>query len=295
MNKDLFEELKGSLRFDYSLAQFTWLKVGGPAEIFYKPYDLEDLQKFLMVLPNEYDVNVIGAGSNLLIRDGGVKGAVIKLGSSFNYIEEDGVLRVGGSTLNYNLAQFCYQKSIKGFEFLCGIPGTIGGGISMNAGAYGMEFKDIINKVKAVKRDGSLVELTNNDLGFCYRGNSLNESMIFVEAQLKFEYGDQSIIKGLMDDINVKRKATQPINQKTAGSTFANDANHKAWQLIDKVGMRGYTLNGAQISDLHSNFLINLGGASASSLEEIAEMARAKVLSETGVELKWEVKRLGYK
>jgi UDP-N-acetylmuramate dehydrogenase len=296
MDISTLKNLRGTLRFNYPLAPLTWLKVGGPAEIFYKPADIEDLQQFLRLLPAEYEVNVIGAGSNLLIRDGGIGGVTIKLGSNFNYIKlEEDLLVVGGATLNYNLAQFCYNHSITGYEFLLGIPGTLGGGVSMNAGAYSREFKDIVYQATAIKRDGSLIELSNKDIGFVYRGNSLQEQIIFVEAKLKFEYGDVKQIKTLMDEINFKRKSSQPIHEKTAGSTFANPGGYKAWQLIDKVGMRGYTLNSAQISNLHCNFLINLGNSSASDLEEIAEITKQKVLDNLGIELKWEVKRLGRK
>jgi UDP-N-acetylmuramate dehydrogenase len=296
MDKEIFKNCKGVVKFGYNLAHLTWLKVGGPAEIFYKPYDLEDLQQFLQLLPKNIEINVIGAGSNLLIRDGGLQGVVIKLGSNFNYInQEEKVLKVGAATLNYSLAQFCYLNSIANFEFLVGIPGTIGGGIAMNAGAYLKEFKDILHEVTALKFDGSLIKLSNSDCGFRYRGNSIAEPIIFVEAKFKFETGDQTKIKQTMDEINAQRKLTQPIHEKTAGSTFANPKNMKAWELIDKVGMRGYTLGEAQISKLHSNFLINLGNASADNLETIAEIARTKVLQSTGIELNWEVKRIGKK
>ena len=291
-----FQNLRGALRLNYNLAHLTWLKVGGNAEIFYKAQDLSDLQNFFQQIPEDFDVNIIGAGSNLLIRDGGVDGIVIKLGTGFNYINQDkDLIAVGAATLNYNLSQFALQSSVQGFEFLSGIPGSIGGGIAMNAGAYGREFKDILHSVKALTKSGEEVELMNDEIGFGYRLNPLREKMIFVEAKFKFEYGKTQEIAERIEQIKTQRKATQPINEKTAGSTFANIADQKVWQLIDKVGMRGYTLNGAQISNMHPNFLINLGNAKSCDLEEVAEMARAKVLKETGFELRWEVIRLGKK
>jgi len=291
-----WQNLRGSLRLNYDLAHLTWLKVGGPAEIFYKPVDIGDLQNFLKQIPTNLDINVIGAGSNLLIRDGGIDGVVIKLGAGFNYINQDQeFITVGAATLNYSLSQFALQNSVQGFEFLSGIPGNIGGGIAMNAGAYGQEFKDILHSIKAVTKSGEELELMNSEIGFGYRSNPLREKMIFVAAKFKFNYGQHEEIAALIEKIKTQRKATQPINQKTAGSTFANVADQKVWQLIDKVGMRGYTLNGAQISNMHPNFLINTGNAKSCDLEQIAEIAKAKVLEETGIELRWEVIRLGKK
>jgi UDP-N-acetylmuramate dehydrogenase len=291
-----FQNLRGALRLNYNLAHLTWLKAGGNAEIFYKAQDLSDLQNFFQQIPEYLDVNIIGAGSNLLIRDGGIDGITLKLGAGFNYINQDkDLITVGAATLNYNLSQFALQNLLQGFEFLSGIPGSIGGGIAMNAGAYGREFKDILHSVKALTKNGEEIELMNDEIGFGYRLNPLREKLIFVEAKFKFEYVESHKIAELMEKIKTQRKATQPINEKTAGSTFANVADQKVWQLMDKVGMRGYTLNGAQISNMHPNFLINLGNAKSCDLEEVAEIARAKVLKETGFELRWEVIRLGKK
>jgi len=298
MIEKTFQNLRGSLRLNYNLAHLTWLKAGGDAKIFYKAQDLADLQNLLQQIPEGFEINIIGAGSNLLIRDGGVDGVVIKLGAGFNYINQSQgqeFIAVGAATLNYSLSQFALQSSVQGFEFLSGIPGSIGGGIAMNAGAYGREFKDILHSVKALTKNGEEVELMNDEIGFGYRLNPLREKMIFVEAKFKFEYGKKQQIAERIEQIKTQRKATQPINEKTAGSTFANIADQKVWQLIDKVGMRGYTLNEAQISNMHPNFLINLGNAKSCDLEEVAEMARAKVLKETGFELRWEVIRVGKK
>ena len=292
--ENIFTNYQGVLRKNYNLAHLTWLKVGGNADFFYKPKDMSDLQNFLQQIPDHVELNIIGAGSNLLIRDGGIRGVVVKLGSQFNYIElKDDVIRVGASTLNYHLAHFAYQNSITGMEFLLGIPGTIGGGIAMNAGSYGQEFKDILCFVTAVDRNGRIVRFSNQEMGFVYRCNSLDQQFIFLQAEISVTKGMQNKIKDLMDHINFKRSISQPVNAKTAGSTFANPLPHKAWELIDKVGMKGYTLNGAQFSDLHCNFLLNLGNATAADLESLGEMARFKVLSHSGIELKWEVKRIG--
>jgi len=300
MDLGIFKDCKGTLKFGYNLAHLTWLKVGGKAEIFYKPSSLQDLQTFLSVLPSNYELNTIGAGSNLLIRDGGVKGAVIKLGPAFNYVRQEGdTLIAGAGTLNSSLAQFCLEHQIGGFEFLSGIPGSVGGGISMNAGAYHKEFKDIVSSVIAVKRDGSLAIFTNDQMGFKYRSHRISQPLVFVEARFKILENaigvSPDIIKAKIEQINTARKLSQPINQKTAGSTFKNPAPEKAWQLIDEVGMRGFTIGGAQISDMHCNFLINLGNATAKDLEEVAEAAREKVYREKGIRLEWEVKRLGEK
>lgn len=300
MDQSIFKHCKGTLKFGYSLAHLTWLKVGGKAEIFYKPSDLQDLQNFLSGLPSNYDLNTIGAGSNLLIRDGGVRGAVVKLGPAFNYIKkEEDTLIAGAGTLNSSLVQFCLEHKIGGFEFLAGIPGSIGGGINMNAGAYHKEFQDILSSIIAVKRDGSLAIFTNAQMGFKYRSHSINEPLIFVEARFKVPKNaigvSLDIIKAKIDQINTDRRLSQPINQKTAGSTFKNPTPEKAWQLIDEVGMRGFTIGGGQIADMHCNFLINLGNATAKDLEKVAETAREKVYREKGIQLEWEVKRLGEK
>jgi len=300
MDISIFKDCKGTLKFGYKLAHLTWLKVGGKAEIFYKPSDLQDLQTFLSVLPTNYELNTIGAGSNLLIRDKGVKGAVVKLGPAFNYIRQDGdTLISGAGTLNSSLAQFCLENQIGSFEFLAGIPGSIGGGISMNAGAYSKEFKDIISSVIAVKRDGSLAIFTNEQMGFKYRSHNIREPLVFVEARFKVPKNatgvSPDIIKAKIDQINTARRLSQPVKQKTAGSTFKNPSPEKAWQLIDEVGMRGFTIGGAQISDMHCNFLINLGNATAKDLEEVAETAREKVYRKKGIRLEWEVKRIGEK
>ena len=205
------------------------------------------------------------------------------------------LITAGAATLNYNLAQFTLQNSLQDLEFLVGIPGTVGGGIAMNAGSYGSEFKDILHSITLLDRNGEKHTLMPEELGFGYRHNSLKDWAIFVEATFYTTQGNKEEIKARMDEISAARQQTQPINQKTGGSTFANPDGYKAWQLVDQVGMRGFAIGAAQFSPLHCNFMINTGNATATELEELGEMARAKVLEQTGVELKWEIKRIGRK
>jgi UDP-N-acetylmuramate dehydrogenase len=290
----ILPEIRGEYRKNFALAPLTWFKVGGPAEILYKPADRDDLSHFLANLAPNIPVFVIGAGSNLIVRDGGVNGIVIKLGKGFTDInQKDNKIVVGAGALNYSLAQYAVQNSITGFEFLVGIPGTIGGGIAMNAGSYGCEFKDILESVTLLDRTGKKHILSVAEVGFGYRHNSLKEWSIFVEATFKYEKGNSIAIKQAMDQITSQRQLTQPVNQKTGGSTFANPKGHKAWEIIDKSNLRGYTVGGAQISPLHCNFMINIGDATASDLESLGEIVRTKVLEDSGIELNWEIKRIG--
>lgn len=293
--KQLVNHFTGEFKFNYTLAPLTWLKVGGHAEVLYKPNGIEDLSKFLAYLPEGIDVNFIGAGSNLLIRDIGIPGITIKLGRAFSYIDlHSQTLHIGAATLNYNLSKFCLENEIGGLEFISGIPGSIGGGVAMNAGCYGKEFKDIVKKITAINRKGEILSLTPEEMQFHYRGYGLNEKLLFVSVEFKWEHKNKKDIQNILENIKQQRKATQPINQKTAGSTFANPTgNYKAWQLIDGVGMRGFKVGDAQISTLHSNFLINNGNASSYDLEKLAELARKKVYDQTGIMLEWEVIRLG--
>ena len=311
-------ESRGEIRHNFNLANLTWFKVGGCAEALFKPADIDDLSNFLAHLSPEIPVHILGAGSNIIVRDGGIDGVVVKLGRGFGDIIEIPVtpvkaggqnlynldsrlrgndnyplLKVGAGTLNYNLAQYAFQSGFQGLEFLVGIPGTIGGGIAMNAGSYGSEFKDILNSITMLDRKGEKHILSVEDMGFGYRHNNLKDWAIFVEATFNVRPGDKALIKARMDEISAARLQTQPINQKTGGSTFANPDGYKAWQLVDQVGMRGFAIGGAQFSPLHCNFMVNTGNATATELEELGEMARSKVLQQTGIELKWEIKRIG--
>ena len=287
--------VKGEYKINYELAHLTWLKVGGPAEVFFKPQDTEDLSNFLSQNQRRLEVTVLGAGSNILIRDKGINGAVIKLGKNFTNIDfiDDNHIAVGGGCLNFNLAKFCMLHSIAGFEFLVGIPGTVGGGVAMNAGAYGREFKDIISTIEVIDSDGKILTLTPEQIGFKYRGNNLAKDLIITKAIFTTTLGKQSSISALMDEINAKRLATQPIKERTCGSTFANPETYKAWQLIESAGLKGYRIGNASMSTLHCNFMINHGNATAEDLESLGEFVRQKVFEHSGIMLEWEVKRIG--
>jgi len=289
--------ITGEYRFNYNLSHLTWFKVGGPAEIFFKPSNAQDLANFLEQNQRQFPVTILGAGSNIIIRDGGVDGVVIKLGQNFTNIEfdnNDNQLAVGSGCLNFNLARFCQQNNIAGFEFLVGIPGTIGGGIIMNAGAYNSEFKDIVISIEALDYQGKLFTLSNTEIGFKYRGCNLPKDLIVTKVIFKILPGDGEIITKKMNEINEKRLVTQPIKERTSGSTFANPpGEYSAWQLIDKAGMRGYKIGEASISTLHCNFMINHGNAKAKDLEELGELVKKAVRENSGVDLKWEIKRIG--
>ncbi|MDF2965785.1 MAG: UDP-N-acetylenolpyruvoylglucosamine reductase [Rickettsiaceae bacterium] len=285
----------GEYRFNAELTKTNWFNVGGPAEILFRPKDTQDLAHFLSNKPFDLPITTLGVGSNVIIRDGGISGVVIKLGRAFNYIEiiKPGKIKAGAAVLNFNFVQFCLANSIKGFEFMVGIPGTIGGGIAMNAGAYGTEFKDIIDHIMALDEAGNIHKIAAKDIGFVYRGHTLPEGMVFVEAVFNFELGDKQEIQDKIDFIVQTRNASQPVREKTGGSTFANPKGYKAWQLIDAAGLRGARINDAQISELHCNFMINLGSATAKDLEDLGEMVRKKVYEDSNIELEWEIKRIG--
>lgn len=288
-------KVRGKYKLNYNIAHLTWFKVGGNADILFKPEDSEDLAYFLKEKDPKLEVMVLGAGSNIVIRDEGIQGVVIKLGRSFTEIEEipDGTFAVGAGCLNYNLAKFAATKSIQGFEFLVGIPGTIGGGVAMNAGAYGSEFKDLVISLEALDKEGNYKNFSCDEIGFSYRKNSLPPDLIFTKVIFKCEPGILSKIQAKMDEINKKRSETQPITEKTGGSTFANPVGHKAWKLIDDAGLRGHSIGGAYMSKKHCNFMINDGTASASDMEKLGEFVREKVKKTSGIELNWEIKRVG--
>jgi len=292
---DKLPEIRGEYRKDYSLAPLTWFKVGGPAEVLFKPLDQDDLCHFLANTPKDIPITVIGAGSNIIVRDGGLDGVVIKLGRHFTGIDilPNHKLRIGASALNYNIAQVAMQNSITGFEFLVGIPGTAGGGVSMNAGAYGREYKDIIASIEAVDRNGIVHTIENKDAGFGYRSNSLPKDLIFTSILCNYELDELIAIKARMEEIMKQRDNSQPVREKTGGSTFANPEGYKAWQLIDQAGMRGALQGDAMISTMHCNFMINCKNATAKDLESLGEMVRDRVRSATGVDLQWEIKRVG--
>ena len=289
-------ELRGRLLANQPLGEFTWFRVGGPAQAFFMPDDENDLAYFLRNLPTEIPVTVIGAGSNLIVRDGGVTGAVIRLGRGFNEVkvEEEHRITVGTAMLDVMVARAAQPAGVAGLAFLSGIPGTIGGALRMNGGAYGGETKDVLIESRGVDRQGNLRKFTNGEMGFSYRHCSVPDDVIFTTAVLQGRAGQPDDIAAEMATIKKKRESSQPRN-RTGGSTFKNPPGHSAWKLVDDAGCRGLTIGGAQVSELHSNFLINLGGATAADIENLGETVREKVKAHSGVEMEWEIKRVGVK
>jgi UDP-N-acetylmuramate dehydrogenase len=288
-------ELRGRLLANQPLGEFTWFRVGGPAQVFFMPEDENDLAYFLRNLSTETPVTVIGAGSNLIVRDGGVPGVVIRLGRGFNDVRiEEHRVTAGTAMLDVMVARAAQAAGVSGLAFLSGIPGTIGGALRMNGGAYGGETKDVLLETRGVDRQGNLRTFSNGEMGFSYRHCSAPDDVIFTAAVLQGRAGEPEQIAGEMATIKKKREATQPRN-RTGGSTFKNPPGHSAWKLVDEAGCRGLTIGGAQVSELHSNFLINLGNASASDIETLGETVREKVKENSGIDLEWEIKRVGVK
>ena len=293
-------KVRGKISYQASLAEITWFQVGGAAEIMFRPQDVLDLQEFLRQKSSTLPVTVIGVGSNLLVRDGGIDGVVIRLGREFNKIEKKSAtqLYVGAAVLDTHIARTAQQEGIGGMEFLCGIPGTLGGGIRMNAGCYGREFKDIVESVDVVRISGLAQQIQLKDIGLSYRHSTLDASDIIIGATLKGTPSDPASIAAMMQDIQQQRQSTQPIRSKTGGSTFANpdpvlSGGKKAWQLIDAAGCRGLRLGDAMVSDIHCNFLINTGRATAADIEALGEQVRLRVLEYSGINLTWEIDRVG--
>jgi UDP-N-acetylmuramate dehydrogenase len=288
-------ELRGRLLANQPLGEFTWFRVGGPAQVFFMPEDENDLAYFLRNLSTETPVTVIGAGSNLIVRDGGVPGVVIRLGRGFNDVRiEEHRVTAGTAMLDVMVARAAQAAGVAGLAFLSGIPGTIGGALRMNGGAYGGETKDVLLETRGVDRQGNMRTFSNGEMGFSYRHCSAPDDVIFTAAVLQGRAGEPEEIAGEMATIKKKREATQPRN-RTGGSTFKNPPGHSAWKLVDEAGCRGLTVGGAQVSELHSNFLINLGNASASDIETLGETVREKVKENSGIDLEWEIKRVGVK
>ncbi|MBN9542952.1 MAG: UDP-N-acetylmuramate dehydrogenase [Alphaproteobacteria bacterium] len=287
-------EVRGSYRFDADLSKTTWFRVGGKAQVLFKPEDEDDLSYFMANKPDELPIFVLGVGSNILIRDGGIKGVVIKLGKNFaNISHESNIINCGAACLDVNVANYAMQNNVGGLEFLVGVPGTIGGAIRMNAGAYGRETSEVLSLANAVNSKGEQITLSNHDFGFKYRGSKAPKDLIFTSATFEGNFEDSGIIKQKMDDISKSREESQPIRSRTGGSTFKNPEGAKAWELIDKVGLRGYSIGGAQFSEKHCNFLINTGNASAKDIESLGELARARVRDAFGIDLEWEIKIIG--
>lgn len=293
--KGRLPQVRGRIELDRTLADMTWFRVGGPADVLFAPADEEDLAKFLGGLDEDIPVQVIGVGSNLLVRDGGVPGVVIRLGRGFSQMENAGdfTVRSGTAVPDVRLAQFALQEGITLLTFLRGIPGTIGGALRMNAGAHGGETKDILIEARGIDCKGNLHIMTNAGMGYSYRHSSAPEGLIFTSALFQGAEGEHDEIKAHMDEITAAREVSQPIRSRTGGSTFKNPPGHKSWQLIDAAGMRGFAVGPAKVSEMHCNFLINEGGATAAQIEELGETVRKRVKETSGVELDWEIKRIG--
>ena len=292
--KSFAPALRGRLLPNQSLAELTWFRVGGPAQALLMPEDEDDLAYFLGALPANVPVTVIGLGSNLIVRDGGVAGVVVRLGRGFNEIAVDGTtVHAGTAVPDVKVARAAQEAGLAGLAFLRGIPGAIGGALRMNGGAYGRETKDALVSVRAVDRAGRIHELSNADMGYSYRHCGAAEDLIFTQATFQATPGDRATIAAEMDKITESREATQPIKSRTGGSTFKNPPGKKAWELIDAAGCRGLIVGGAQVSELHCNFLINLGTATAADIEQLGETVRKRVRDTSGVELEWEIKRIG--
>jgi len=272
----------------------TWFRVGGPAEFLLRPADIDDLCETLANLPLEMPVTVIGAASNLIIRDGGINGVVIKLARGFGDItpDDDGLI-AGAAALDVTVAEHAAAAGRAGLEFLSGIPGTIGGAVAMNAGAYGGDIAQVLDWAEIVTRSGELLRVPAHALNLSYRHAALPPGSVVVRARLRAPPGDASAIASRMQSIKASREATQPVRARTGGSTFANPPEQKAWELIDAAGCRGLARGNAQVSSLHCNFLLNNGGATASELEGLGEDVRARVQNHSGISLRWEIKRLG--
>lgn len=291
---DRLPAVRGEYRENVVLSRYTWFRVGGPAEVMYLPADAADLQGFLRQLPADIPVTVIGVASNLLIRDGGIPGVVVRLRRGFTDITaEDNRIRAGAGALDINVARFARDHGRSGLEFLSGVPGTIGGAVRMNAGAYDRELSEVLLRAHVLDRDGTEHVLDRAALAFRYRHSALSEDRIVVAAELAATVGGLEEIAARMAAIGNARSESQPIRERTGGSTFKNPTGHKAWELIDQAGCRGLVIGGARVSCMHCNFLINEGNASARDLESLGEEVRRRVRETSGVALEWEIRRIG--
>jgi len=292
--KKTMPDLRGRVLANQSLAELTWFRVGGPAQLLFMPEDESDLSYFLAHLPGDLPVTVIGLGSNLIVRDGGVPGSAVRLGRGFNEIMIEGArVRAGAAVPDVKVARAAQEAGIAGLSFMRGIPGAVGGALRMNGGAYGRETKDALIEARAVDRSGRVHVLGNADLRYSYRHCGAPDDFIFTEATFAGEPGDPSVIAAEMEKITASREQTQPVKSRTGGSTFKNPPGGKAWQLIDAAGCRGLKRGDAQVSEMHCNFLINLGNATAADIETLGETVRRKVEEQSGVSLEWEIKRIG--
>jgi UDP-N-acetylmuramate dehydrogenase len=293
--KAAMPDLRGRLLANQSLAELTWFRVGGPAQLLFTPSDENDLAYFLANLPKQLPVHVVGVGSNLIVRDGGMPGVVIRLGPrGFGETSAEGdIVSAGAAALDKRVAEAAAAASLSGLEFLFGIPGTIGGALRMNAGANGCETKDVLIEATGVGRDGKQVRFSNADMKFVYRSSGVDPSIIFTSARFRGVAAAPEAIRKRMNEVQSHRETAQPIREKTGGSTFQNPPGNSAWKLIDAAGCRGLRVGGAQVSQMHCNFLINTGTATGHDIETLGETVRARVKENSGIELHWEIKRIG--
>jgi UDP-N-acetylmuramate dehydrogenase len=293
--KAAMPDLRGRLLANQSLAELTWFRVGGPAQVLFTPSDENDLAYFLTNLPQEFSVYVVGVGSNLIVRDGGLPGVVIRLsprGFGETRTDED-IVSAGAAALDKRVAETAAAANLSGLEFFFGIPGTIGGALRMNAGANGSETRDVLIEASGVGRDGKQYRFTNADMKFVYRNSGVDSSVIFTSARFRGVAATPEAIRARMNEVQSHRETAQPIREKTGGSTFKNPPENSAWKLIDAAGCRGLRVGGAQVSEMHCNFLINTGAATGHDIETLGETVRARVKENSGIELHWEIKRIG--
>ncbi|AWM86436.1 UDP-N-acetylmuramate dehydrogenase [Microvirga sp. 17 mud 1-3] len=294
--KSAMPDLRGKLEANAPTAPLSWFRTGGPAQVLFTPADEEDLAYFLSRLDRQVPVLVVGLGSNMLIRDGGWEGVVIRLGKGFAEIAVDGNrrIRAGAAAPDVKVARVAAEAGIAGLSFLRGIPGTIGGALRMNGGAYGGETKDVLVEARGLTRSGEKVAYTNDQMGFTYRHSAVPDDVIFTEALFEGRPGDPEAILAEMNTITEARSSTQPVNTRTGGSTFKNPDGRKAWELIDAAGCRGLRMGDAQVSEMHCNFLVNHGAATATEIEALGEEVRRRVREASGITLEWEIKRVGH-
>ncbi len=293
---DTRDKLRGRIAENSPMSKITWFQVGGPVDVLFQPADKEDLQLFLGALPAEIPVLVVGVGSNLLVRDGGIGGVVIRLSArGFGFVEDAGENRIhaGSAVPDKRLAAFALEKGLGGFAFYHGIPGAVGGALRMNAGANGTETTERVVEVHAVDRKGNAHVLSHADMGYTYRHSAPSEELVFTSAIFEGFQQDREEIQKAMDEVQHHRETVQPVKEKTGGSTFKNPDGHSSWKLVDEAGLRGFMVGGAQMSEMHCNFMINTGNATAHDLETLGETVRRKVKENSGIELEWEIKRLG--
>jgi UDP-N-acetylmuramate dehydrogenase len=293
--KAAMPRLRGRLLANQSLAELTWFRVGGPAQVLFTPSDEDDLAYFLQHLPDQVPVYAVGVGSNLIVRDGGMPGVVIRLSPrGFGEASVDGdIVQAGTAVLDKRVAETAAAANLSGLEFFFGIPGTVGGALRMNAGANGAETKDVLIEASGIGRDGKKHRFGNADMKFAYRRSGVDASVIFTSARFRGAPAAPQAIRARMNEVQNHRETAQPIREKTGGSTFKNPPDHSAWKLIDAAGCRGLRMGGAQVSELHCNFLINTGSATGHDIEALGETVRARVKANSGIELHWEIKRIG--